>query len=518
MPARREPKETRTRPPAPAARPYRGPDRRGVARFVVPVAWPTTVLVLLGALAVILAPEQRVRIGPTALEELGAIAATLAFMAGVACLLRWRLDGIARGWWCGWALLVLGAGQLAIQPLRGGTTVSVDLATTLVAMVLITRAIVGHEVDTSIRTRGTLTVLATGITIALIPVIVVGNSTSRIRIATGIVGSAWIVIAIAAAGLQRRGRRDAEAGWIVPVAVALGLAELIPLAIRFTATGALVDRWFELCATSLACVGALGGLVRAAVHHRTRALREQVERERENANHQRVEESFADRLHELRSTVVAIEGGVATWTPNETETPESTLRAALIAEIRRLRTLVNEAPAAAGVEVFDVSTALLPTIALHRAAGETITFDSQGMTAALGRPDEIAQVVEGLLANAAKYAPAAPVRIVTRNELDEVSIRVEDDGPGIDPEHWDRIFERGFRVDPSALHGSGLGLAVARNLVRSQDGDLWVEESAAGGAAFVLSIPAAPALRVVASRAEGVAVNFSTALPIREAR
>lgn len=519
MPARREPKETRTRPPAPAARPYRGPDRRGVARFVVPVAWPTTVLVLLGALAVILAPGRRVRIGPTALEELGAIAATLAFMAGVACLLRWRLDGIARGWWCGWALLVIGAGQLVIQPLRGGgTTVSADLATTLLGMVLIIRAVVGHEVDTSIRTGSTLRVVAAGIAIALIPVVVIGQSPSRIRIAMGIVGSAWIVLAIAAVGLQHRGRRDAEAGWIVPVAVALGLAELIPLAIRFTATGALVDRWFELCATSLACVGALGGLVRAAVHHRTRALREQVERERENANHQRVEESFADRLHELRSTVVAIEGGVATWTPDETETPESTLRAALIAEIRRLRTLVNEAPTAAGVEAFDVSTALTPTIALHRAAGQEITFDPPAMTSALGRPGEIAQVVEGLLANAAKYAPGAPVRIVTRNELDEVSIRVEDDGPGIDPEHWDHIFERGFRVDPHAPHGSGLGLAVARSLVRSQDGDLWVEESATGGAAFVLSIPAAPALRVVASRAEEVSVNFSPALPIREAR
>ena len=146
MPARREPDRTHTRPPTTASRPYRGPDRRGVARFVVPVAWPTTVLVLLGALALILAPGRHVRVGPTALEEFGAIAATLAFMAGVACLLRWRLDGIARGWWCGWALLVIGAGQLAIQPLHGGTTVSADLATTLLGMVLITRAVVGGRV------------------------------------------------------------------------------------------------------------------------------------------------------------------------------------------------------------------------------------------------------------------------------------------------------------------------------------------------------------------------------------
>jgi hypothetical protein len=71
-----------------------------------------------------------------------------------------------------------------------------------------------------------------------------------------------------------------------------------------------------------AAVGALGGLVRAAVHHRTRALRERIEYEREVANRRRVEESFADRLHEMRSTVVAIEGGVATLRADE-EPPRS---------------------------------------------------------------------------------------------------------------------------------------------------------------------------------------------------
>jgi hypothetical protein len=44
---------------------------------------------------------------------------------------------------------------------------------------------------------------------------------------------------------------------------------------------------------------------------------------------------------------------------------------------------------------------------------------------------------------------------------------------------------------------------VGRSLLRGQDGDLWVEESRSGGAAFVISLPAAPALRVLAGNAEG---------------
>jgi two-component system clock-associated histidine kinase SasA len=115
----------------------------------------------------------------------------------------------------------------------------------------------------------------------------------------------------------------------------------------------------------------------------------------------------------------------------------------------------------------------------------------------------VAQVLHGLLANAGKYAPGSPVRVTLNHALDEIAIRVEDDGPGIDPEYWDLVFDRGFRLDPNGLPGSGIGLAVARRMVRSQDGDLWVESSPSGGAAFVISIPAAPALRIVPGRAEG---------------
>ncbi len=531
MQARHETRES-TQVGAPV--PYRGPDRRGVARFVIPAALPTAILVLMAVGWLLLGPYLRISVSRLALTEFGVVAATLAFIAGIASVLRWRLDGIARNWWCGGALLTIGTGQLVLRPLAGADTVSVELAIAVLAAIMILRGVIGPEVDATIRVTTTLSVAAIGASAALVPIFAINQIGVPARTALAVAGAGWIAIAGLAAYRQRGARRNIEAGWIIPLAVALGLAELVPLGIKHAATATFADRWFELAAMALACMGALGGLVRAAVHHRTRALREQVERERETMNHRRVEESFADRLHEMRSTVVAIEGGVATWAPDPADPPdthersdsattaESTLRAALIAEIRRLRTLVNESPVPTGVEAFDVSDALTPTMELHRASRQIVTFTTEGSTRALGRPGEIAQVLAGLLANAAKYAPGAAVAVTVRHELDEISIRVEDSGTGIDPCHWDLVFERGFRVDPEApTPGSGLGLAVARKLVRSQDGDLWVEQSPTGGAAFVMSIPSAPALRIVPPRAEGKTVSspdLSPPVPMREAQ
>lgn len=509
--------------------PYRGPDRRGVARFVVPARAPTLALTVIALGFVLTRTAFAPRPSPVALTELGAIAATLGVLGGIACVLRWRIDGIARGWWCGWALVVIGLGQLALDPVRDATAEGIELMIFAIGAALFARAVFGPEVDTTIRPLTTGAMILGVALAAIVPAALVRES-GAVRIASLVLGGLWLGIATGAVVRRRAHVHDIEAGWIIPVAVALGYAELVPLMLGSVGARLLADRSFELASMALAAVGALGGLVRAAVHHRTRALRERIEHERELANRRRVEESFADRLHELRSTVVALEGGVATLpdgvAQDETApaSAQASLRAALIAEIRRLRTLVNEAPVALGVEAFDVATALGPTVELARRNGQRVDLHLDEDRSALGRPDEIAQVVHGLLTNAAKYAPGAPVDVSIEHQLDEIAIRVADHGPGIDPEYWDLVFDRGFRVDPGAAPGSGLGLAVARKVIRSQDGDLWVEETVGGGATFVISIPAAPALRVVPERAEGEAgstpapARDAPAIPMQEAR
>ena len=73
--------------------------------------------------------------------------------------------------------------------------------------------------------------------------------------------------------------------------------------------------------------------------------------------------------------------------------------------------------------------------------------------------------------------------------VDSVLVRVADDGPGIAPEVRRSLFERGVRGPRSS--GDGLGLHIARRLVRSQGGDLWLEDRGSDtGACFVLALPA----------------------------
>ena len=113
------------------------------------------------------------------------------------------------------------------------------------------------------------------------------------------------------------------------------------------------------------------------------------------------------------------------------------------------------------------------------------------------RMDErrIAQVACNLLSNALKFTPASgTVTFSAAVEGDDVVFSVEDEGPGIAPEFTERIFEQFFRV-PSDQEGTGLGLALAKQLVELHGGRLWVEPRQPAGSRFSFSIPLTGAMR-----------------------
>jgi K+-sensing histidine kinase KdpD len=93
----------------------------------------------------------------------------------------------------------------------------------------------------------------------------------------------------------------------------------------------------------------------------------------------------------------------------------------------------------------------------------------------------VSEVIYSLLDNAARYSPASSKIRVTAEHLDSmVEIAVEDQGPGI-PEEWrDKVFEKFVRIQepkvPSTATGLGLGLAIARGIVESQDGHIRIED------------------------------------------
>ncbi len=108
----------------------------------------------------------------------------------------------------------------------------------------------------------------------------------------------------------------------------------------------------------------------------------------------------------------------------------------------------------------------------------------------------MAEVIFTLVDNAAKYSPIGSTIRVSAKQLNEdtIEIAVEDQGEGIKPEMRERVFDKFFRVSQSDVHttgsGLGLGLAIARGIVESQGGRVWIEDGQDGFVTrVVLNLP-----------------------------
>ncbi|SDU35739.1 sensor histidine kinase [Desulfobacula phenolica] len=96
-----------------------------------------------------------------------------------------------------------------------------------------------------------------------------------------------------------------------------------------------------------------------------------------------------------------------------------------------------------------------------------------------------------LLDNAIKYTPEyGKITVVTALKNNDVSIKIEDTGIGIAPEYVEKIFERFYRAESSRTSaGTGLGLSLARTIVRQHKGDIRVKSRQGKGAVFEIRLP-----------------------------
>lgn len=103
----------------------------------------------------------------------------------------------------------------------------------------------------------------------------------------------------------------------------------------------------------------------------------------------------------------------------------------------------------------------------------------------------LTRVIRNLVDNAARYA-CSTVTLSCRPASDGVVITIADDGPGIPVGDRSRIFERFVRLDAARARtsgGTGLGLAIVAEVVRAHRGTVAVDDAAAGGAVFTVSLP-----------------------------
>ncbi|MEM9747827.1 MAG: HAMP domain-containing sensor histidine kinase [Actinomycetota bacterium] len=203
----------------------------------------------------------------------------------------------------------------------------------------------------------------------------------------------------------------------------------------------------------------------------------------------------ADASHELRTPLTSLRMRVE-YLAEQRLTPDEAdpmLRAA-VADTEQLSALVSDIVDLASTvrvsedergerELRDVVLDVAHRV--ESATGRTIEVEADGSRAVVD-PTMIERAVLNLLTNATKYGPddgRVLVRIADRR------IEVHDDGPGIDAEDVDHVFDRFFRSPRARSRpGNGIGLAIVKHVADAHGGDVWAGRSDLGGARVGFSV------------------------------
>jgi signal transduction histidine kinase len=210
--------------------------------------------------------------------------------------------------------------------------------------------------------------------------------------------------------------------------------------------------------------------------------------------------------HDLRTPLTSIRGYAEAMIDGTVSTSDEQARAAHVIanEARRLERLVADLLDLARLDAHQFSlapreidaadtvrTAVDAFLPAASELGIAMSVAGAPALAADADPDRLAQIVANLVENALKYATSAIVVTLVAYGSRDLDLQVHDDGPGIDPDDLPRVFDRLYvsRPAPGRSVGTGIGLAIVRELAAAMGGRAWVDPDATTGATFVVRLP-----------------------------
>jgi signal transduction histidine kinase len=215
---------------------------------------------------------------------------------------------------------------------------------------------------------------------------------------------------------------------------------------------------------------------------------------------------IATVTHELCTPLGFIKGYATTLLRDDTTWDENVRREFLIIideEADRLRELIDSlldsSRLQAGTMRMQFQNIRLDTflrdIAMrartrHEKVKLALELNAQGISVQADAT-RLAQVFDNLLVNAVKYAPGAQITVSLDIVGDQAHVMVRDTGPGISPEHIERLFQRFYRVpeNSASTRGTGLGLYICRQLVNAHHGEITVASRVGEGTTFHIYLP-----------------------------
>jgi len=214
--------------------------------------------------------------------------------------------------------------------------------------------------------------------------------------------------------------------------------------------------------------------------------------------------------HEIRTPLASLHGAALTLRKHDLPAQtEDDLLEMIAEQSNRLARLVEEILVAGQLDsgslhvvadTFEPQELVRDVVAAERSklgAGTTIDVVAPAVVPNVhGDAERTSQVLHNLVDNAIKYSPSGgQIEVELAAEGDSLRFSVHDQGLGIPPGEEERIFDKFYRLDPDqrrGIGGTGLGLYICRELVRSMHGRIWVESEPGQGTTFAFELPAEP--------------------------